>query len=158
MLSFKMAPRTCIQMFCEPADKIDCLTYIHLQSGYFGYCQISLNNEKIIIFPIFFYKSGVLTRLCCYLAICNKITRFAAFFWQMIFVGYHFRALKAIKLSFPLISIQCKKVPLDSQKPFQDNSAKSGPFHIFYAKSHTLLQVDSRTNNLNEFIFDGHEK
>ncbi len=41
---------------------------------------ISLNTEKIIIFPIFFCKSGVLTRLCGNLAIRDKITRFAAFF------------------------------------------------------------------------------
>ncbi len=98
-------------------------------SGYFGYCQISLNAEKIIIFPIFFCKSGVLTRLCCNLAICDKITRFAVFFfWQMIFVGYHFRALKAIKLTFPLVNMQCKRCHWIHESPFRITLQKRANF------------------------------
>ncbi len=74
-------------------------------SGYFGYCQISLNTEKIIILLIFFCKSRVLTRLCCNLAIFDKNTRFVAFFPIDDFLGYHFRALKAIKFNFTLVNM-----------------------------------------------------
>ncbi len=50
--------------------------HLKMQSGYFGFRQISLNSEKIIILEIFFCKSGGLTRLCCNLASCDKITRY----------------------------------------------------------------------------------
>ncbi len=87
-------------------------------SGYFGYCQISLNAEKIIIFPIFFYKIGVLKRLCCKLAICDKITRFVAFFLLDDFCRFLFQSLKSNKINFSLGQHVVQKVPLDSRKPF----------------------------------------
>ncbi len=71
-------------------------------SGYFGYYQISLNTEKIIIIPIFFCKSGVLTRLCYNLAISDKITWFAAFFLVDDFCRLPFQSLKSNKINFSL--------------------------------------------------------
>ncbi len=121
------------------------------QSGYFGYCQISLKTENVIILPIFFCESGGLTRLYCNLAICVKIAGFISLFLVIIFIGLNFRALNSIKTTFLLVNIQCKKVSMDSQKHFQDNSAKTGPFRLFYAKLHTILQVDSSTNRRNEW-------
>ncbi len=50
------------------------------QSSYFGYCQISLNTEKSLFWPIFSCKCGGLTQMCSNLAICDKITRFIPFF------------------------------------------------------------------------------
>ncbi len=67
-------------------------------SGYFGYCEISLNTEKIIIPSIFFWKSWFLTRLCCNLAICDKITRFVAFFLIDDFFRLPFQSLKSNKI------------------------------------------------------------
>ncbi len=56
---------------------------------YFGYCQISLNTEKIIILSIFFCKNGGLTQRWCYLAICDKITIETKLCWgDIIIVKY----------------------------------------------------------------------
>ncbi len=46
----------------------------------------------------------------------------------MIFVCYHFRALKAITLIFVLVNMKCKKVPLDSQKPYRITLQKLAHF------------------------------
>ncbi len=46
----------------------------------------------------------------------------------MIFVCYHFRALKAIKLIFVLVNMKCKKVPLDSQEPYRITLQKLAHF------------------------------
>ncbi len=85
---------------------------------HFGYCQISLNAEKIIIVQIFFYKSRVLTRLCCNLAICDKITRFVAFFLIDDLCRLPFQSLKSNKINFSLSQHVVQKVPLDLRKPF----------------------------------------
>ncbi len=73
---------------------------------------------KIIIFPIFFCKSGVLTRLCYNLAIYGKITRFAAFFLVDDFCRLPYQSLKSNKINFSLGQHVVQKVPLDSRKPF----------------------------------------
>ncbi len=82
----------------------------------------SLNTEEIIICPIFFCKSGVLTRLCCILAIGDKITRLVAFFLVDDFFRLPFQSPKCNKINFSLGQHVLQKVPLDSQKPFYDNS------------------------------------
>ncbi len=45
---------------------------------------------------------GVLTRLCCNLAICDKITRFVAFFLVDDFCRLPFQSLKSNKINFTL--------------------------------------------------------
>ncbi len=67
----------------------------------------------------------------------------------MIFVGSHFRALKAIKITSPLINMFCKMY-------YSTNDAKNDTFRIFYAKLYILPSVDGSTNRRNEIIFGGH--
>ncbi len=76
--------------------------HFQTQSGYYGYCQISLNAEKSIIFPIFFCKSGVLARLCYNIAIHDKTIRFAAFVLVDDFCRLPFQSLKSNKINFSL--------------------------------------------------------
>ncbi len=83
----KIIARTCAA--CNSRER-----HFRMQSVYFGYCQISLNTEKIIILPIFFCKSGGLTQWWCYLAICDKITVVKKFCWGDIIIiiyGIHCR-------------------------------------------------------------------
>ncbi len=65
--------------------------------------------------------------MCCNLTICDKITRFVAFFLVDDFCRLPFQNLKSNKINFGFA------------KAVLDKSAKTGPFRIFYAKSHTLL-------------------
>ncbi len=68
--------------------------HFKMQGGYFGYCQIYFNAEKIIILPILFHKTGGLTQLCCNLVICVKIVQFIPSFLVVIFRRLTFQRLK----------------------------------------------------------------
>ncbi len=96
--------------FCQLARKTFARTVrserqFKTQSGYFGYCKISLNAEKVIILPTFFCKSGGSTQLCCYLAICVKIARFISVFLVVIFCRLRFQSLKSNKNSFSIFNM-----------------------------------------------------
>ncbi len=81
--------------------------YFEMQSGCFGYCHISLNAAKIIILPVFFYKSGGLTRLWCNLAIFDQITRFISFLLVDDFCRSTFQSLKSNKTTFRWVNTFC---------------------------------------------------
>ncbi len=83
-------------------------------SGYFGYCQISLNTEKIIILPLFFCKSGGLTQWWCYLAICGKITVVTRSCWggDIIIIKYGNRAAAFGQKGSSSVGFQCGNLTL----------------------------------------------
>ncbi len=63
-----------------------CQRHFKIQIGYFGYCWIPLNAEKIKILTLFFCKRGGLTRLWRNLPIWIKISCWNPFFlWKLPF-------------------------------------------------------------------------
>ncbi len=84
-------------------------------------------------------KSGVITRLCCNLAICDKITRFVAFFLIDVFLRLPFQSLKSNKINFSLGQHVVQKSAFGFVKALLGYLCKTGPFRTFYAKSYTLL-------------------
>ncbi len=83
--------------------------HFKIQSGQFGYCQTSLNTEKTQFQPICFCNCRGFTKLCSNLASCIKIARKIRFFVVGFFVGFHFKVLKAKKLTFPQVNMHCKR-------------------------------------------------
>ncbi len=68
------------------------------------FCQLARKTfaYTCAIFTILNCKSGVLIRLWCNLAICDKITRFVAFFLVDDFCRLPFQSLKSNKINFSL--------------------------------------------------------
>ncbi len=61
--------------------------HFKIQIGYFGFCQIPLNTEKITILAIFIYRRRGLTRLWRNLPIWVKIARFNPFFLMKVTIS-----------------------------------------------------------------------
>ncbi len=61
--------------------------HFKIQIGYFGYCRIPLDTEKIIILRLFFCKREGLTRLVRNLPIWVKIARFNSFFLMKVTIS-----------------------------------------------------------------------